>query len=211
MVKRVRAKKNISTLASVVAPAALAVTMSTVPTEAVADDFFLKVDGVVGEVRDEAHKGEIDVLAWSWGMSRAVSSGAGGGTRSEGQVNFQDVSFTKYVDKSSAVLMLHCANGKHIPEAVLTVRDTSSANPMAYFKVTMEDVLVSSVSSGGSAAGNSNPDVPSGDATFSANRHTENVTLNFARVQVEYTPFKEDGSPGAVEKFGWDIQKNQDF
>ncbi|HEY7575111.1 MAG TPA: type VI secretion system tube protein Hcp, partial [Thermoanaerobaculia bacterium] len=30
-------------------------------------DYFLKIDGIEGESQDGKHKGEIDVLSWSWG------------------------------------------------------------------------------------------------------------------------------------------------
>jgi type VI secretion system secreted protein Hcp len=41
-------------------------------------DFFLKLDGIPGESKDKAHKGEIDVLAWSWGMSQSGTMHMGG-------------------------------------------------------------------------------------------------------------------------------------
>jgi type VI secretion system secreted protein Hcp len=31
-------------------------------------DMFIKIGALGGESKDKAHKGEIDVLAWSWGM-----------------------------------------------------------------------------------------------------------------------------------------------
>ena len=33
-----------------------------------------------------------------------------------------DISFTRKVDKSSPILMLKCATGKHIKEAIIVVR-----------------------------------------------------------------------------------------
>ena len=75
-------------------------------------DMFIKITGVKGESTDHKYKGEIDVLAWSWGMSNSGTfhAGSGGGA---GKCNYQDISFTKYVDSSSPNLMLYCANGKH--------------------------------------------------------------------------------------------------
>ena len=32
-------------------------------------EMFLKLAGIEGESSDAKHKGEIDVLAWSWGLS----------------------------------------------------------------------------------------------------------------------------------------------
>ena len=33
-------------------------------------DMFIKIDTIPGESKDDKHKGEIDVLAWSWGLTR---------------------------------------------------------------------------------------------------------------------------------------------
>ena len=84
-------------------------------------DMFLKLDGIDGESVDDSHAKEIDILAWSWGMSQSGTfhSGAGGGA---GKANFQDISITKYVDKASATLMTKIATGDHVAKARLTVR-----------------------------------------------------------------------------------------
>ena len=44
-------------------------------------DMFLKLDGVNGESKDKTHKLDIDVLAWSWGMSNSGSAHQGRGSR----------------------------------------------------------------------------------------------------------------------------------
>ncbi|MFN2565166.1 MAG: Hcp family type VI secretion system effector [Gemmatimonadaceae bacterium] len=154
-------------------------------------DMFMKVKGIDGEARDKAHGGSIDVLAWSWGMSQSGSTHIGGGGGA-GKVNVQDLSFTKYIDKSSTELMLACCNGKHIPEAKLTIRKAGE-NPLEYLIITMSDVMVTSVSTGGSGG---------------EDRLTENVTLNFAKVNVEYTEQTAKGSGGAKPKMGWNIAEN---
>jgi type VI secretion system secreted protein Hcp len=154
-------------------------------------DMFMKVKGIDGEARDKTHSGSIDVLAWSWGMSQSGSTHIGGGGGA-GKVNVQDLSFTKYIDKSSTELMLACCNGKHIPEAKLTVRKAGE-NPLEYLIITMSDVMVTSVSTGGSGG---------------EDRLTENVTLNFAKVNVEYTEQTAKGTGGAKPKMGWNIAEN---
>jgi type VI secretion system secreted protein Hcp len=155
-------------------------------------DMFIKIGDIKGESSDGKHKEEIGVLAWSWGMSQAASAqlGSGGGS---GKVNVQDLSFTKYVDKSSPELMQHCCNGKHIKEAKLTVRKAGE-NPLEYLIVTLEDVIVASVSTGGSGG---------------EDRLTENVTLDFGRVQVKYTEQNAQGGAGGNFQMGWDVQKNE--
>jgi len=154
-------------------------------------DMFLKLDDIKGESHDEKHKDSIDVLAWSWGMSNGASLGSGGGGGS-GKVNMQDISITKHVDSSSNALMMDCATGRHVKVASLTVRK-AGGKALEYIKLKFEDVLISSVHTGGSH----------GETAL-----TENVTLAFAKVSFEYTPQKEDGSGGAGMKFGYDIKRN---
>ena len=42
-------------------------------------DTFLKLAGIAGESDDARHKDEIDVLAWSWGVSEAHEGQTGAG------------------------------------------------------------------------------------------------------------------------------------
>jgi type VI secretion system secreted protein Hcp len=154
-------------------------------------DFFIKIDGIPGESRDSVHKEEIDVLAFSWGLSNSGSAHVGGGAGA-GKANFQDLSFTHYIDKSSPVLMYHAASGKHIPSALLVARKAGE-KPLEYLKIKLTDILVTSISTGGSGG---------------EDRLTENVSLNFAKVNVDYTEQTKTGAAGKTIPFGWDIAAN---
>jgi type VI secretion system secreted protein Hcp len=155
-------------------------------------DMFLNIEGeIAGESQDKAHKNEIDVLAWSWGTSQSGSFHTGGGGGS-GKANFQDINITHYLDKASPVLMLYCANGDHFTKAKLTVRKAGK-EPLEYLTIEMTDVLVTSVSTGGSGG---------------EDRLTENFSLNFREVKVCYTEQKKDGTKGATPEFAWNIAEN---
>ncbi len=154
-------------------------------------DILIKIEDVDGESVIQDHEDEIDVLAWSWGMSQSGSMHVGGGAGS-GKVNIQDVSLTKYVDKASPSLMRACCNGTHLTEATLTVRKAGK-DALDYLKIKMSPVLVTSVDTGGSGG---------------EDRLTENVTLNFAKVEVGYTPQKEDGTGDAEISLIWNVEKN---
>ena len=155
-------------------------------------DMFLKIEGIKGESADDKHKDEIDVLAWSWGASQSgtMHTGGGGGA---GKANFQDVSVTKWVDKSSHALLKAVSVGQHVKSALLTVRKAGE-KPLEYIKLTMKDCLISSISTGGSGG---------------EDRLTENITINFGNFAYEYTPQKADGSGDAVLPFGFDIKANK--
>ena len=96
------------------------------------------------------------------------------------------------VDKASPNLHLACCTGKHYDQALLTIRKAGD-KPVEYYKLTLEEVLVSSVSMGGQG---------------SDDRLTENVTLNFAKFKSEYTPQKPDGSGDAAVEGTFHIAKN---
>lgn len=157
-------------------------------------DMFIKIGDLKGESQDDKHKDEIDVLAWSWGMSQSgtMHEGGGGGA---GKVSVQDLSFTKYVDKSSPTLMLYCSDGDQFKEAKLTVRKAGGKEPLEYIVITMNDVIVTSVSTGGSGG---------------EDRLTENVALNFSQAKLNYQPQKPDGTKdGGPVNYGWDIAANK--
>jgi type VI secretion system secreted protein Hcp len=155
-------------------------------------DMFMKIAGVDGESKDSKHPKDIDVLAWSWGMSNSGSAHVGGGAGS-GKVNVQDLSFTKWVDSASPKLMLACCTGTHYSDATLVVRKAGGTNPVEYIKIKMEEVLISSISTGGSGG---------------EDRLTENVTLNFGKYNMDYVPQDDKGAAGTAIPAGWDIAGN---
>jgi type VI secretion system secreted protein Hcp len=154
-------------------------------------DMFIKIGDVKGESKDSKHGGEIDVLAWSWGLSNSGTAHVGTGAGA-GKVNVQDISFTHYIDKASPSLMLACCNGKHFPEATLTVRKAGE-QPVEYVTMKLTDLLITSISTGGSGG---------------EDRLTENVTLNFAKFEFQYLPQEKDGKAGDPIPVGWNIAEN---
>ena len=144
-----------------------------------------------GESKDKTYAHAIDVLAWSWGVSNSGTAHMGGGAGA-GKANFQDLSFTKYIDMASADLIYDCASGKHLDEATLIVRKAGE-KPLEYLIITMTNVMVTAVSTGGSGG---------------EDRLTENVTLNFAKFQLDYKEQAKAGTEGGKGKVVWDIAAN---
>ncbi len=159
-----------------------------------AHDMFIKIDDIKGESMDAKHANEIDILSWTWGMTQTGTAqlGPGGGA---GKVQVNDLTITKYVDRSSPILLKQCCSGKHLQTAVLVVRK-AGGTPLEYLKISMEDLIIAAIGHGGAG----------GD-----DKLTETVTLNFARVKVEYVPQKKDGSGDASIPMGWDIAANKEL
>jgi len=154
-------------------------------------DMFLELDGIKGESVDATHKDKIDLLAWSWGLSNTGTfhHGSGGGA---GKANFQDLSITKHIDKATTDLWYHAASGKHIVKGSLIVRKAGE-KPLEYLVFKLSNILVTSVSTGGSGG---------------EERLTETVSLNFAKVETQYKIQDEKGAGKDGGTFTWDIAKN---
>jgi type VI secretion system secreted protein Hcp len=154
-------------------------------------DMFLKLDGIKGESKDHKHGGEIHIESFSWGLNQTGTHASDGGGGA-GKVHVHDISITKNVDVSTTSLMLFCANGKHIPSGLITVRKAGE-KPLEYLKIKMTDILISGVQEAGHGS-----DILS-----------ENLTLNFSKFNVEYQIQKPDGSGEPGGEMGWDIKANQ--
>ena len=157
-------------------------------------DMFLKIEGIDGESKDSAHRNEVDVLSWSWGMAQSGTTHMGPGAGS-GKVSVSDMTFSKYVDKATNNLVKACTSGRHIPEATLTVRKAGGDAPVEYFKITMTDIIVSSYQTGGDKDG--------------LDRISEHVTFNFRKFTIDYTEQEDTGAAGATSSAGWDIAANE--
>jgi type VI secretion system secreted protein Hcp len=155
-------------------------------------DYFLKIKDIEGESTDGKHKNEIDIESWSWGESNSGSHAYGGGGGA-GKVAMQDFNFTMRVNKASPKLLLACANGQHIKEALLTCRKAGKEQ-QEYLKVKFTDLLVSTFQTGGS----------SGDVV-----PVDQISLNFAKIEYEYYPQKEDGTLGSKVPVWWNLKENK--
>ena len=156
-------------------------------------DYFLKIEGIEGESTNATHKGEIDLESWSWGEVQSHPAGAGGGAGGgTGKVTMNDFSFTTRLSKASPKLFLRCAEGSHIKAAWLTAHRGASKAADYFLKWTFSDLLISSYQTG--AAG----DVP-----------IDQVSFNFAKIEVEYKPQKPDGSFAGSIKAGCDAKTNK--
>lgn len=145
---------------------------------------FLKVQGVTGEASDPTHKGEINIVSWSWGMDSPREAITG---LAKGRVVVSELNIVKRVDQSSATLMSFLRNNKVVPLAQLTVRKAGD-EPFEYFKIEMENVKVTSLK-----------------AESDEDELVEHLSLGFSKVRVTYTPQgKTGGSGGGANVFETD-------
>ena len=80
------------------------------------------------------------------------------------------------------------------PKSVLTCRK-AGGNQEEFLKYTFSDVLISSYQTGGSGGSDIVP--------------TEQISFNYAKMEVEYKEQKADGTLGGAVKSGWDLKANK--
>jgi type VI secretion system secreted protein Hcp len=155
-------------------------------------DYFLKLDGIPGESADAKHKGEIDVLSWSWGESQPVPASPGGG--GAGKVAMTDLHVSANLSKASPQLLLACAAGTHIKGAVLTGRKGGKAQA-EFLTFSLSDVLVSAYQTGGATA-----EAP-----------LDSISLSFSKIEMTYREQTAKGGLGPAIRVGWDRKTNKAF
>ncbi|MEN4608511.1 Hcp family type VI secretion system effector [Pantoea agglomerans] len=156
-------------------------------------DMFMKVDGVTGESKDSNHSGWTDITSFSWGASQPgnMSVGGGGGA---GKVNFEDLHVEALIDKSVTALLKNCASGKHLAKVELSICKAGGTQ-VEYARITLEDVLVTTVKYNGA----DNGDLVGMSYSFQS-----------SKVKQQYWEQSSSGGKGAESSAGWNIKENRE-
>jgi type VI secretion system secreted protein Hcp len=103
---------------------------------------YLKIGDIKGESTDRGHKEWIIIESVSQGLEQQQTTTAT--TRRRGSVVLKNLIITKKLDKATPKLMELCAKGQVVPELVLDM----VANGRVYYKVTLNNVKISSINTG---------------------------------------------------------------
>ena len=145
---------------------------------------YAKYDGIDGEATDKEHVGWSEVLSFSFGVEREVSSSTGARTASS--PSFSDFTMVKSIDKSSPKLFLASATGSAIKSLNF---EMTRGDGSAYLKYELTNVMVTSYNIGGSGQGDNVP--------------TENFSLNFEEIKVTYTERDSEGKSKGKVEYTW--------
>jgi type VI secretion system secreted protein Hcp len=153
-------------------------------------DTHLKIDGVEGESTHKDHKGEIEVLSWTWDAANA-SLGSGGGS-GKGKAIPGNFHFTHLYDKSAPVLAKNCVAGKHFGKAVVTCRKSGDGQK-PFLVVTLSELYINSVQPSGSQGG---------DIVHS-------VSCAYKKIEFAYKAQDAKGGLTGEVKMGWDVASTE--
>ena len=136
-------------------------------------DAFIKIGDIKGESLDDKHKDEIEVLSFSFGISRK---------NERGKPNIHDFTILKRVDTASPQLFDAACQGDPVRGNTLFTARKAGEKPLEFLKIKMEDVIITSVEHAGTAGPEGLP--------------MESVSLDFRSVEIIAIRQKPDGSAG---------------
>lgn len=158
-------------------------------------DVYLQIEGIKGESQDAGHQGWIECTEVHWSIVQPRSapvSTAGGHTI--GRAELRDVVFEKIADLASPILQQTCAMGKTIPRAKFEfMRADGAGQPIKYFELQLENVLISGVA----------PSLIAGAML------SEHVSLAYSRIKWMYTQQHIGGGARGSTAGGWDAAANK--
>jgi type VI secretion system secreted protein Hcp len=131
---------------------------------------------IEGDVTTQGFKNWIELNSFQFGVSRGVSSGAGGATRESSSPSISEIVVTKYFDKSSAKLYQDSVAGSFDSKVQIKMTTTTQKAVETFLTYDLTDCGVSSYSQ------SSGGDAP-----------TESLSLNFVKIMVTPTPLDKSG------------------
>ena len=151
---------------------------------------FLKIEGVNSVATQKGFEGQIALDSFNLGASNPITNEVGEGMGA-GKVNVSNFNVSKATDAASPVLFQACCQGKHFPNAVISICKAGGEQAV-YLEYKFDKVFIASIDWSGGG----------GDE-----RPMETLSLAFHKVQMTYKKQKADGTLGDPVVAGWDLVK----
>ena len=165
---------------------------------AMANDIFLKIQGVTGPVTNAAFMGDIQLTAYSQGFTDPASVASGTGA-SVGKTTCGAINITKMVDSTSPDFLQYVTRGVGIQRATIYFLGSANGATPANVPYTIElhHVRVISITQGDTVSHTSGLGI------------TENISMVAEQFKFTYRSVSPDGAVGKVETFTWDCATGQ--
>lgn len=142
---------------------------------------------ITGETQDQKYKGAIELASWDWSAENPSTIGTSGGSGAGSTPKFNNVTFTKAVDRATPLFQSYLQSGAVIRSARFSVRKASTSDLPAYYELCLQNVVVT----GSSVSVKASDDGP-----------TETVSLAYGALEQRYVV----GGTTTVVTSGWDLQ-----
>tara|TARA_B100001245_G_C22788363_1_gene380393 strand:+ start:230 stop:793 length:564 start_codon:yes stop_codon:yes gene_type:complete len=156
--------------------------------------YYIKFDGIDGEVADKDHKNWSNLSSFSQALSKN-QSGKTGAMRRRGDVAFEEIVLVRELDKSSPKLAHAVAKGEVFPKVEIHVTASyTDSGRVTYYAYELKNVQMLSYSISGNSDVDSVPE--------------EQVKLNFEEIKVTYTEVDSAGKSKGNIEYTWKVEEN---
>lgn len=163
---------------------------------------YMKVPGISGDVTTKGYDKFIEIENIDFSAKRVINTQAGQTTkRQSAQPVISELKISKRMDQTSPYLFQEAVVGKDLGD--IEVDFTLSGQDSAYAKLTFSGCMIS-----GYQLIDGHGKLEAGNSTSSegVDAHPlENLTINFNKVQVRFTPRDSAGKVGSPASSGYDL------
>ena len=161
-----------------------------------ANEIYLRLDGVTGSSKNYTHRGWADIQSWHWGFERIQKSTSDGPRE---VTNLNRITINKAVGIDSPMMMKLFADRTIIDSAEISVAPAVGKREaqQKQIGITLNQVLIQSIDTG---------------ASISEDGYSEKVVLFFGKVKYEYFHYTSAVQGGAEagsdsQEFEWAAKK----
>jgi len=164
------------------------------------DKMFMKVSApgynFNGGVTDVGYQNQIEVFSFSDGMQGCATTSLGSSAAAACKTSPTSFQFITSLSLATIDFRSAMLQGKVLNSVDFVVTKSSGGAQMVYYKIHMENVLISSLQEGG-AQGGGNPSI--------------SISLSPTRIAWEVITQSTTGATGPSSSYGWDFSKNTVF
>lgn len=151
---------------------------------------------IKGDAQTEGHTNWITVDSFQLGVGRAISLSGTGVDRDTSTPSFSEATISKSTDISSTELFAQATYGKKLCDKaqVKWLQTSGTDAAQCYLEYELHEPIVSSysMSSGGE-------------------RPSESLAINFTKIVMKFTQFKDGGETVQADPKGWDLKTGKQF
>ncbi|GLK97007.1 Hcp family type VI secretion system effector [Achromobacter insolitus] len=155
------------------------------------DTILLQIKNIKGNSTIDGYADAIILESLAHGVSLPMSMDMANTERALGRPSFTELTVAKVTDQSTPALYNACASGAKLGDATIFVGRNESGKFLLHVKYVLSNAMVSTISTG--MGGGS----------------SDNVTLCFSKISMEYTQQAATGNKAGTASFGWDLATNK--
>lgn len=144
-----------------------------------------------GGVTTTGFEKQIEINSFQFGIGRGVGSPIGGSSNREASTpSVSEVTLSKALDEASGGLLKETYSGEGKATVVISFVRTDKGGAVVYLEYTLSEVMVSGYS-----------------IASSGDKPSENISLNFTKIETKFTAQKADGTADSPYPVTYDLAK----